>query len=443
MQRRFFLHALLALSAVGCGQSSNPALSGGGPQSLTLTLGRTVVIAPGSLDRPASLTSPPPQVLPPLHRARAVGSAFRLNLGTAESIGPIQVVFPELGQGNLEVLAVIEGSDQYLPLLIQGTTATLDVGTAQVPDLGAADQDGRDIHFVLAEPESSSSYRVWNTYNGYVFELNGNGQAVRRPLVVGGVLQGALPNLGSRPLMLVHGLGDTIRADSRWTDLAQRFLNNGVASGVVAFEYDTQDSCANNGAFLRQYYSLLGAQKQWRHLAHSMGCVVSRCGFESGNLPIQASSNKAFFLSGPHIGSPAISVLQGSLTLSQRVFRYMVLNGFLTFENVDGSSCDVDTQRAGFSDLRSDSPLLRQLNNGAAGRHPQLDYATLGGNRRGFSYWFLDYMMGITLDDGLVNLPSANFTGMGSLQSNTAPVDHSEAITESSSLNQATNFLLP
>ncbi|MBS2034190.1 hypothetical protein JST97_04335 [bacterium] len=146
---------------------------------------------------------------------------------------------------------------------------------------------------------------------------------------------------------------------------------------------------------------------------------------------------------GPHQGSPAISVLQGSLTLSQRVFRYLVLNGVLDFENVDGSSCDVDTRRAGFSDLRSDSPLLQQLNNGAASRHPQLDYATLGGNSRGLSYWFLDYVMGVNLDDGLVNLPSANFAGMGSVQSNIAPVDHSGALTESSSLDRVTSYLLP
>ncbi|MBS2034191.1 hypothetical protein JST97_04340 [bacterium] len=283
MRSRFILIAVLALVAMGCGQSGNIDFSGGGPQAITLALARTVVVPAGSLDRVANLTSPPPQALPPLHHTRVLGSAFRLNLDVAESVGPIQVIFPELAQGNLEVWALIEGSNQYYPLLTQGNTATLDVGSAQLPNLGSAGLDGRDIHFVLVQPEASASYRTWNTYNGYVFELNGSGQAVRRPLVVAGVVQGALPDLGSRPLMLVHGLGDTIRDDARWTDLAQRFLSNGVATGVVAFEYDTQDSAANNGVFLRQYYNLLGGQKQWRHVAHSMGCVVSRCGFEAGN----------------------------------------------------------------------------------------------------------------------------------------------------------------
>ena len=97
------------------------------------------------------------------------------------------------------MLAVVEGSDQYFPLPVSGTTATLDVGTAQIQELGAADQDGRDIHFVLAEPEATSSYQAWNTYNGYVFEKDQNGQAVRRSLVVGGFSRVRCPTWGPGP----------------------------------------------------------------------------------------------------------------------------------------------------------------------------------------------------------------------------------------------------
>lgn len=151
--RRLNLALALAFFLMGCGQTNlDNNLTGsaveGPPASGGVTLrqdGRTVAVLPGSLTVPTTLTLPPAQLLPPLQHARALGSPVRLNLGRAESRGSIQVTFPELTKSNQEVLAVIEGSPHYIPLPLEGDTATLDLVTAEMPELGPPDQDGGKV----------------------------------------------------------------------------------------------------------------------------------------------------------------------------------------------------------------------------------------------------------------------------------------------------------
>lgn len=403
-----------------------------------------IVLGPGAVSGPSPVTLLAPQTLPPLKGARALAT-LHINLGLSELQGPVEVAFAPVAPKveGLAIVCFVEGVERYFPLDGDGLVGVLNLSTGQAP-VGAADADGRDIHFVLVSFDARPGYQVWNSFNGYTFERDPQGQVQLRQFVSGGTPVGSLPALGSRPLMLVHGLGDNIRDDPRWLDLARRFLDSGTATGVVAFEYDTQDSVARNGQFLRQFYQLVGAGLSWRHVAHSMGSLVSRACFEQGgSLPLAASGNRAFFLCGPHLGTPVISVLQSNLSITKRFLRYLVLHEVLIFRNQDGSLCDVEVSRAGFTDLGPGSPFLQQLNQDAGNHHAQFTYATLGGTSRGLDYALLDLVLGVTPDDGLVFLNSANFSGLASQLSTTAAVDHSQALVQDASLNQVTQFLAP
>lgn len=438
---------LVFLAACGGQQAGvgNLASTGSALSALRLdnALG-AIVIPPGALAGPSPATLLSPQTLPPLKGARALAT-LHVNLGRSELQGPVEVAFAPLVPKveGLGIVCFVEGVERYFPLDGDGLIGTLNLATGQAP-VGPADADGRDIHFVLVSFASRPGYQVWNSYNGYAFERDPQGQLQLRQFVAGGSLVGSLPALGSRPLMLVHGLGDNVRDDPRWLNLARRFLDSGTATGVVAFEYDTQDSVARNGQLLRQFYQLVGAGMRWRHVAHSMGSLVSRACFEQGgSLPLAASGNRAFFLCGPHLGTPVVPVLQGNLSVAKRFLRYLVLNEVLIFRNQDGSLCDVEVSRPGFTDLGPGSAFLQQLNQDAANHHAQVVYATLGGTSRGLDYTLLDLVLGVSPDDGLVFLNSANFSGLSSQLSTTAAVDHSQALVEDSSLNQVSQFLTP
>ena len=52
----------------------------------------------------------------------------------------------------------------------------------------------------------------------------------------------------------------------------------------------------------------------------------------------------------------------------------------------------------------------------------------MGGNDRGLEYDGADFVMGVYLDDGLVDLTSANATVIGAVKSDIVPESHSSIV---------------
>ena len=445
MKKLSLLVWILSLMLIGCGQNTvSGVLSGADTGTLTLQgpAGEQITLPTTSLSRLAQLRVSQPSSLPILRLATSL-TAVRLNLGGAEVRGPIQFSLPSpLIQAGDYLAAVYEGSSVLVPLLSQNRQgrleATLDVASEGLLGLlGDPGGDGRDLTVILVHPQALPPHQFWSGYNGY--QINSDGSL--RQFVTQGVVSDTLPSLGAHPVMLVHGLGDQIQGDPRWPALGQRLLQGGQATEVVAFEYDSQDSIAKTGQFLSQYYALLNHPGPWGHAAHSMGTLVSRSAFETNNPFQPVAGSKAMLLCGPHLGSAAIDVLRGSLPLSERILRYLILNDVMTFRNPDGSASQVDVNNPGFANLSSNSPFLQALNANADQHHPNVSYATLGGNAPGLKFTILDDLIGVQLDDGLVSLPSANFAGLGQVQSLVAPVNHSSALEEDSSLTPLANFI--
>lgn len=424
---------LLALLLAGC--NADPDLSAAAPGAPPAV----VVVAPEtSLSLPAALTVVAKDVPDP--PGTDVFSEYEVNVAGAETVGPVEVSWPNAPERSL-VVASYEASGIFIPLdtRLEGgqAKATLDVAS-QPLGLPDPDGDGRDIMLSLVRIRDLAPPAAWNSYNAYVFE---GSQPVERKFLSLGQPVGAQPDPGVRPAVMLHGLGAVIAGDSRWRTIARTLRDQLGATSVFGFEYDSQDAVLNNGNYLREFLQRMSTGQQWIFVAHSMGTLVSRSALEGGTLPIAPTGNKAYFLCGPHQGTRAAVILQGSLSLGQRLVRYLLMNNVMQFKNADGSRADVNVQNPGFTNLRPDSSFLAALNANAAQNHPQVGYGTLAGNSRGLSYVVLDYILGETFDDGLVNLGSANSPVLGQLRSDTAAVDHSSVLEDAGALGKAVLFL--
>lgn len=267
----------------------------------------------------------------------------------------------------------------------------------------------------------------WNSYNLYQFQ---NGTWTQ--LIARGELVGALPALGERPVVIVHGLGSEI-FNNRFNALATGMQQSG-ATAIFGFEYDSLDSVAKNGGFFLDAMSLLAEQTPgttWRIAAHSMGALVVRSALESQvPLNVAPTGNRAVLIAGPHTGSEVVEQLQDRNDLLGEALGDLVINGRLEFRNVDRSPVAVSGTEQGFTDLRRDSGFLANLNFEAANKHPQFAYLTLAGDARSTDYETLNRVMGVFADDGLVNVDSANAPVIGAINSAVLDFDHS-AIVES------------
>ena len=124
-----------------------------------------------------------------------------------------------------------------------------------------------------------------------------------------------------------------------------------------------------------------------------------------------------------------INILQGSLSLFQEFTAFIVMNDVLDFTNSNFERCQVSAQDPGFQDLADGSPVTGALNQNAAQHHPQFTYNTMAGDDRGLEFDLLDDIIGQDFDDGLVDIASANFSGLGQKSAELAPVSHITAVT--------------
>ncbi len=391
-----------------------------------------VNIPPDSLeaDTTVQLSTVAPTVQPPDPDFRAVGPHLQVNLGGVSHDGLSVTMMPPAT--DTEVFPVLVTGVLLVPLEFVPQSD----GSVQAlvpPSDGGVQGRGLEItSFQVGFVESIFDYPPhvdWGTYNGYYF----NPTTGKFELVISlGQPVAPIPNLGPQPLMIVHGLGSNIRSQE-FAPMADFMLDQGVATGIVGFEYDTLDSISDNGDYLAQFYTALSPVNpngRWRHIGHSMGGLVSREAMENSQLPIAANNNLAAFLCSPHTGSGVINILQGKLSLFQRVIRYLVLNDVMDFTNRDGSKCDPDLNSDGFNDLRDGSTALALLNANAAQNHPQWLYFTFGGDDPGLEFIVLDWIIGQDFDDGLVDLVSANFPGIAQLQALVVAVSHTSAVTD-------------
>jgi hypothetical protein len=278
----------------------------------------------------------------------------------------------------------------------------------------------------------------WNSYNLYGFQ---NGAWV--PIISQGDLVGAIPNLGTRPALIVHGLGSDIASGS-FDDLAISMQQSGVTS-VLGFEYDTLDSIDGNGNLLIEAIGLLTEGNpglQWRIAAHSMGTLVTRVALESGiPFAMVPTGNRAALVAGPHLGSEVADEVQARPNLFQEVLQLLVLNGKMEFRNANGARVAVNGQEQGFTDLRTDSVFLARLNFEAANHHPQFQYRTMAGDVRGGDYEALNRLLGVFLDDGVVDVSSANATVIGQVEAAIGDADHSAIVENPGAILQILTFL--
>lgn len=277
----------------------------------------------------------------------------------------------------------------------------------------------------------------WNSYNLYRFQ-----DGVWVPLIWQGNVLAGIPALGDRPALIVHGLGSDI-ATGRFNSLAVGMQQSGVTS-VLGFEYDTLDGIGDNGNLLIDAFSLLTEENpglQWRIAAHSMGSLVTRVALESGVPFDVGQGNRAVLVAGPHLGSEVADQVQARPNLFQEVLQLLVLNGKMEFRNADGARAAVNGQERGFTDLRTDSVALANLNFEAANHHPQFEYRTMAGNDRGPDYEALNRLLGVYLDDGVVDIPSANALVLGQVQVAVGNADHSAIMEDPAAIVQILQFL--
>lgn len=290
----------------------------------------------------------------------------------------------------------------------------------------------------LTDTFGTATHRAWGSYNLYYYQ---NGTWNR--IVTLGQANGPIPDLGSRPVMVVHGLGSSIRSN-KFNPLAQALMANG-ATGIVGFEYDTLEGIASNGQLLTQAYNQINQNqpgKTWRHVAHSMGSLVSRSCFENGQLlPIALSGNKAVFVAGPHTGTPIADAIGNDPDAFRSALQYLVFNNIMEFTNSDGTNVAVSGKEQGFVDLRDNGVFTTGLNIGAASKHPQWEYRTVAGDRRGPDFETIDALLKVFTDDGIVNTGSANNPVIGQLEFATVGQDHSSIIDSSPGIPVIIRFL--
>lgn len=419
----------LALSLAGCGGGSSSSsapndaagvvdsvsglytLSGGA--TLTTAGGHGVVIPAGSLSENAVvqlrvLAAPPASPADPDFRAQ--GSFLDLQHDADAVTGPIQFRVQAPGAAPQEDFLALHVDGRFVPLETEVSDGGVLVGTLDGAPPGVT--GGLTVGAVDASGYfSRPAHQDWPSYNLYVYA---NGAFTR--IVSQGVVVGNLPTLGAKPLMIVHGLGSSIR-NQEFVPMAAGLIQQNGYTCVIGFEYDTLDDISANGQFLHQAYVQMNALAPglaWHHVAHSMGSLVSRYNWEkTGALPVAATGNVLVTACGPHSGSPVIQAIQDHPNIAQRFLLSLILNDEMDFTNADGTPCKVSGLEPGFTDLRVGSAFLTALNAGAAGNHPQVGYRTVGGDYRGVEYDLLDFIAyGIHtskyLDDGLVDLGSAN-----------------------------------
>ena len=142
-------------------------------------------------------------------------------------------------------------------------------------------------------------------------------------------------------------------------------------------------------------------------------------------------SNNVVLAAGPHIGSPIINALQANEGVFTQFITALVINNLMDFKNADGTPCKVSLNDQGFIDLANGSSALAALNANAASNHPKETYRTLGGNNRGLIFAAVNYIVGVNLDDGFVNLVSANPGNLiGSTESQAVPDNHLNITTD-------------
>ena len=280
----------------------------------------------------------------------------------------------------------------------------------------------------------------WNTYNLYRFDPQ---DETWLPIVKAGELVAELPAVGDRPGLIVHGLGSDI-ASGRFNALARGMQDSGVTA-ILGFEYDTLDSIEGNGNLMLEALGILteaNPGRTWRIAGHSMGTLVTRVALESGiPLDLAEAGNRAVLVAGPHLGSEIVDEVQERPNLFQESLQLLVLNGKMEFRNLDGARCSVNGQEQGFTDLRTDSQFLATLNFEAANHHPQFEYRTMAGNRRGVDYEALNRLLGKYLDDGVVDVESANAAVIGQVQMAVGNADHTTIMENSSAVIQILQFL--
>lgn len=299
---------------------------------------------------------------------------------------------------------------------------------------GCGADDASD--FIVDPLNDLPDHQYWRAANAYRFE-NGNWN---RFITLGQV--SFTPTLGERPFILVHGLGGSI-IDNDFGPLAQFLLSSGLATDVLGFEYDSQDSIPTNGNFLRSVIGTLATQNPDRTftlIGHSMGGLVARSAIQSGTLPIAATGNRLITLGTPHLGSPIASAIQDTTDLPQRTAVLSILNDG-GFRNADGTPSEVDIYSPGITELRPESIVLQSLN-ANIGNHPQFNYYTIAGTTQG-QLAVANSVFGVSTDDGLVTVESANTTLLNQVGSGAVPVEHTNLDSDALVFALIQQFLAP
>ncbi len=229
---------------------------------------------------------------------------------------------------------------------------------------------------------------------------------------------------------------------NNYNGLAQNLVDTQLATNILGFEYDSQDSVAGTGGFFTQAMQTLnpGATRlTWGLIGHSMGGLVIRQAIQTGTLPIAATGNRAITLGTPHFGSPVANAVQntGDLFLRSTVITALNQGGFI---NSDGNPSEVNIDSQGFTDLRTDSLFLGALNGNIAS-HAQVNYFTVAGTSRG-DFQRVNDLLGVTTDDGIVTLASANPPQLGALSSGTVPTTHTLIITDVETFRLVRQFMV-
>lgn len=287
-----------------------------------------------------------------------------------------------------------------------------------------------DIALDLTPDDGYVAHQSWGGYRLYRYDAGS-----WRTVVDFSTTNEQLPTVGERPVVILHGLGSRIDT-GRFSDLAENLVANGATS-VFGFEYDSLDPIETNGVHFRNALTFLTQNEKnrvWRFVGHSMGALVARSAFESGTtFDMDATNNIACFPAGPHLGSPIAAQLSAS---SQNVvdsaLQDAVLNGELDFRNADNTPVKVTGDEPSLAQLAPNSAFLNALN--GAINHPQFSYRTMAGNERGDELEALNRILGVFADDGLVDVESANAAGIGPVQTDVVPYDHTEIVGEQPSI---------
>ncbi|MBN9414480.1 hypothetical protein ABS71_01505 [bacterium SCN 62-11] len=300
---------------------------------------------------------------------------------------------------------------------------------------------GSDADFAqnLADPTNQLPAHInWNTYNLYRFDPPSQTWV---KIVSLGVTTGAIPDLGEHPAIMLHGLGSNISGGTL-TALAQDMLQQGDATVVFGFEYDTQDAITRNSTYLTQALQLLNpgeTHPTWSLIGHSMGGLVIRSSVQGNVLPIAATGNKVVTIATPHFGSPVANAVQNA-----NVFTQVAVTGVLNqggFVNSDGNPSTVNVNANGITDLRTDSLFLGNLNAvGNIDNHPQVNYYTLAGTSIG-SFSSANSLLGVTTDDGFVTVASANPPQLMATGTGTVAADHTHIQSDARTLELIRGYL--